>query len=328
MKSILVTGGAGYIGSHTCKALASQGYLPITYDNLVNGHRGAVQWGPFEHGDVLDRVRLDEVIAKYRPHAAIHFAAFAYVGESVADPGKYYRNNVAGSLSLLEALQAHGVRRIVFSSSCATYGIPAVVPITEGMPQDPINPYGMSKLMVERMLADFQAAHGLEWISLRYFNAAGADRDGEIGEYHQPETRIIPLVIAAADGQSGPFAVFGTDYDTPDGTCIRDYIHVSDLADAHVKALHALDGGLPSQALNLGTGIGYSVMDVIQAARDATGLEVPFTVGPRREGDPAALVADPSRARETLHWEPVYKDISGIVATAWHWHLHKKRLQP
>jgi UDP-arabinose 4-epimerase len=325
MKNILVTGGAGYIGSHTCKRLAAQGYAPVTYDNLVNGHRGAVQWGPFEHGDILDRARLDEVIAKYEPEAVIHFAAHAYVGESVADPGKYYRNNVAGALNLIEALRVRGTDRIIFSSSCATYGIPPSVPITEDTPQNPINPYGMSKLVVERMLADFGAAHGLRWVALRYFNAAGADPDGEIGEDHDPETRIIPVVLAAADSKTEPFTVFGTDYDTPDGTCVRDYIHVSDLADAHVKALQALDDGAASQALNLGTGTGYSIMQVIEAARAVTGLDVPFVTGPRRPGDPAALVADASRAREVLGWRPEHGELNDIVSTAWKWHLRKKQ---
>lgn len=327
MKNILVTGGAGYIGSHVCKELAARGYRPITYDNLVNGHRSAVRWGPFEHGDVRDRRRLDEVISRYRPQAVIHFAAYAYVGESVADPGKYYNNNVAGSLVLLEAMLGQGVNRLIFSSSCATYGIPDTVPITESDAQRPINPYGMSKLVVERILSDFEVAHGLQWIALRYFNAAGADPHNETGEDHDPETRIIPLVLAAADRQTEPVTVFGSDYDTPDGTCIRDYIHVTDLADAHVKALDALFAGEVSQALNLGTGAGCSVMQVIQAARTATGLDVPYRFDARREGDPAILVADPSRARAVLNWQPSHSSIGEIVETAWRWHLKKKARQ-
>lgn len=328
MKTILVTGGAGYIGSHVCKELAARGYRPITYDSLVNGHREAVRWGPFEHGDVRDRRRLDEVISRYRPEAAMHFAGFAYVGESVADPGKYYSNNVGGSLALLEAMIAQGVKRLIFSSSCATYGIPDRVPIAETDAQRPINPYGMSKLMFERMLPDFEIAHGLKWIALRYFNAAGADPDGEIGEDHDPETRIIPLVLAAADQQGEDVTVYGSDYDTPDGTCIRDYIHVTDLADAHVRALDALFAGEASQALNLGTGAGCSVMQVIEAVRTVTGLEVPHRRGARRDGDPAVLVADASRARAVLGWQPTHSSIGEIVETAWRWHLKKKARHP
>ncbi len=324
MKNILVTGGAGYIGSHACKNLASKGYRPVVYDNLVTGHREAVRWGPLEHGDICDRRRLDEVIDHYRPEAAIHFAGFAYVGESVADPGKYYNNNVVGSLCLLEAMLARGVKKLIFSSSCATYGIPESVPITESDAQQPINPYGMSKLVVERMLVDFELAHGLEWMALRYFNAAGADPDLEIGEDHDPETRIIPLVLAAADGQGEAVTIYGSDYDTPDGTCIRDYIHVTDLADAHVTALDLLFTGSASQALNLGTGIGCSVMQVIEAARGVTGLDIPYRWGSRREGDPAVLVADASRARVVLGFHPSHSSIGDIVETAWRWHLKKK----
>lgn len=324
MKNVLVTGGAGYIGSHVCKELNARGYRPIVYDSLVNGHRDAVRWGPFEHGDVRDRRRLDEVITRYRPEAAMHFAGFAYVGESVADPGKYYSNNVVGSLVLLEALISQGVKRIIFSSSCATYGIPDSVPITEANVQRPINPYGMSKLMVERMLADFEAAHGLRWIALRYFNAAGADPDGEIGEDHDPETRIVPLVLAAADRRDDAVTVYGTDYQTPDGTCVRDYVHVTDLATAHVAALEALAGGLASQALNLGTGAGCSVMQVIDTARSVTGLDVPNVLGARREGDPPVLVADASRAHALLGWRPAHSTLEEIIATAWRWYLKKK----
>lgn len=324
MKNVLVTGGAGYIGSHACKALAASGYRPIAYDNLVNGHRRAVQWGPFEHGDILDRTRLDTVIAAYRPAAVIHFAAFAYVGESVEDPGKYYRNNVAGSLALLEAMRDHDITRMVFSSSCAIYGEPARVPISESSPLVPVNPYGMSKLIAERMISDFAAANGMRWMALRYFNAAGADPAGEIGEVHDPETRIIPRAIAAALGETGPFAVFGTDYDTPDGTCIRDYTHVSDLARAHVAALDAMDDNVPSQPINLGTGHGVSVRQVIDSVEECTGKSVPVTFAPRREGDPAVLIADPARAKAILGWKPQYPGIGESVKTALAWHLKMK----
>lgn len=243
-KCILVTGGAGYIGSHACKALAQAGYTPVAYDNLVYGHRAAVRWGPLEIGDIADRSRLDAVIEQYRPEAVMHFAAYTYVGESVLDPGKYYRNNVVGTLTLLEAMRDHGIQQFVFSSTCATYGEPERIPIDETHPQRPINPYGASKLMIERMLGDFSKAHGLRWIALRYFNAAGADPDGEIGEEHNPETHLIPLVLDAAAGVRPSITIYGDDYATADGTCIRDYIHVSDLADAHVLALHALQDSL------------------------------------------------------------------------------------
>jgi UDP-arabinose 4-epimerase len=321
--TVLVTGGAGYIGSHACKALAEAGYLPVTYDNLSFGHDWAVQWGPLEQGDILDRTRLDEVIGKYKPGAVMHFAAFAYVGESVGNPGKYYRNNVVGSLTLLEAMRDKGVKRIVFSSTCATYGIPDRVPIGEDTVQRPINPYGESKLMVERMLRDFSAAHGIAWTALRYFNAAGADPDNRIGEDHDPETHLIPLVLDAASGRRGPVTVFGTDYDTPDGTCIRDYIHVTDLAEAHVLALAALADGAPSAAYNLGTGRGFSVREVIATSEKVTGLKVPAILGARRPGDPAALVSDASRAREAFGWQPRFIELSDIIATAWAWHQRK-----
>ena len=319
-KAVLVTGGAGYIGSHACKALTRAGYLPITYDNLVYGHEWAVKWGPFERGDVLDRGRLDDVLSRYKPDAVMHFAAFAYVGESVIDPGKYYRNNAMGSLTLLEAARDHGVRRFVFSSTCATYGVPDSLPIHEDAPQNPINPYGASKLFVERMLRDFDAAHGLRSIALRYFNASGADLDNEIGECHDPETHLIPLVLDAASGHRAHVTIFGTDYPTPDGTCIRDYIHVSDLADAHVKALQALEKGMPSAAYNLGNGRGFSVREVIDAAERITKLDVPAKIGDRRPGDPAVLVSDAVKAREGLGWQPLITDLDKIVSSAWAWH--------
>ena len=318
--AVLVTGGAGYIGSHACKALSRAGYLPVAYDNLTYGHEWAAKWGPLEVADILARARLDGVIARYKPAAIMHFAAFAYVGESVTDPGKYYRNNVMGSLNLLEAARDHGIANFVFSSSCATYGVPERMPIPENTPQVPINPYGASKLMVERMLGDFDRAHGLKSIALRYFNAAGADPDAETGEDHDPETHLIPLVLDAAAGRRGALTVFGTDYDTPDGTCVRDYIHVSDLADAHVKSLKALEGGVSSGAYNLGLGRGFSVREVIGAAERETGLEVPVTFGPRRPGAPATLIGDPSQVREVLGWRPQFTDIGEILRTAWAWH--------
>jgi UDP-arabinose 4-epimerase len=318
--NVLVTGGAGYIGSHTCKALARAGYTPIAYDSLVYGHEWAVRWGPLEKGDILDSRRLDEVITRYDPCAIIHFAAFAYVGESVVDPGKYYRNNVAGSLNLVDAARRNGIGFVVFSSTCATYGIPARLPISEDTPQNPINPYGASKLMVERILDDFSSAYDMTHISLRYFNASGCDPDGMIGEDHDPETHLIPLVLDAASGRRPDVTVFGTDYDTADGSCIRDYIHVSDLAEAHVLALNALLSGAPSQKLNLGLGFGFSVLDVIHAVERVTGLPVPVVLGRRRPGDPAALVSDPVKAMQVLGWSPKYRDLDRIVATAWAWH--------
>jgi UDP-arabinose 4-epimerase len=279
-----------------------------------------VQWGPFERGDILDGGRLREVIDRHKPTAVLHFAAFAYVGESVTDPAKYYRNNVVGSLSLLEAMRATGLRDIVFSSTCATYGMPERLPLSESNPQNPINPYGQSKLMVEHMLRDFAPAYGMRFSALRYFNASGADPDGRIGEDHDPETHLIPLVLDAASGRRENIAVFGTDYDTPDGTCIRDYIHVTDLAEAHVLALQALRDGAPSDFYNLGNERGFSVREVIAAVERATGLRVPVREAARREGDPAALVADARKARETLGWKPRYAELDEIVRTAWAWH--------
>ena len=317
---VLVTGGAGYIGSHTCKALAKAGYTPISYDNLVYGHEYAVKWGPFEKGDILDRARLDEVIKQYQPSAIMHFAAYAYVGESVEKPGKYYRNNVTGSLTLLEAMHDHGINNFIFSSTCATYGIPNQVPITEDHPQAPINPYGHTKVMIEQMLKDFDVAHELKSVSLRYFNAAGADPDGETGEDHDPETHLIPLVLDAAAGKRPSITIFGDDYDTPDGTCIRDYIHVTDLADAHVKALKYLEQGGETTKFNLGNGAGFSVKEVIDAAQDVTGKEIPIVIGKRRPGDPPRLVGDAERIRKVLDWSPEYADLETIIDTAWRWH--------
>jgi UDP-arabinose 4-epimerase len=328
MQSILVTGGAGYIGSHACKALARAGYRPVVYDNLVYGHERAVKWGPLERGDLLDGARLAAVIARHRPAAAIHFAAYAWVGESVSDPAKYYGNNVGGTLSLLAALRAGGVERLVFSSTCATYGVPERLPINEGHPQRPANPYGHSKRMIEQVLRDYARAYGLRSIALRYFNAAGSDPDGEIGEDHEPETHLIPLVLRAARDSNAPVSIHGTDYPTPDGTCIRDYIHVADLADAHLRALAALEEGAETAACNLGTGRGHSVREVIAAARRVTGREIAVIEGPRRPGDPPELVADATLAGTALGWTPHFTDIDGIIETAWRWERFKGRADP
>ena len=317
---VLVTGGAGYVGSHACKALAAAGHEPVAYDSLVHGHRDLVRWGPLEGGDTRDRARLDEVLARHSPGAAMHFAAFAYVGESVTDPGKYWDNNVHGSLVLLEALRDHGVGRLVFSSTCATYGEPALVPIPDDHPQWPVNPYGWSKLAVERMLADFHRAHGLRSVALRYFNAAGADPDGETGEHHDPETHLIPLLLDAALGRRPEVTVFGDDYPTDDGTCIRDYVHVTDLADAHVRALDWLAANDAATAFNLGNGRGFSVREVVDCARRVTGREIPTAIGPRRAGDPPQLVGDACWARDELGWRPRLDDLEAIVGTAWNWH--------
>lgn len=319
-QTVLVTGGAGYIGSHACKALAQAGYRPVVYDNLVSGHTWAVKWGPLERGDILDPVRLDEVFATHRPAAVLHFAAFAYVGESVSEPTKYYQNNVAGSLALVQAMLRHGVPDIVFSSSCATYGVPATTPIREDFPQHPINPYGATKLMVERILTDCRTAFGLRSIALRYFNAAGADPDGEIGESHDPETHLVPLVLDAAAGARAHIQVNGSDYDTPDGTCIRDYVHVSDIAEAHVLALRALEQGRrAAPAYNLGGGAVMSVAEVIAAAEKVTGASVSILAGARREGDPPVLSADASLARADLGWSPRHSTTEEIIQTAWSW---------
>ncbi|WP_243544299.1 UDP-glucose 4-epimerase GalE [Pseudodesulfovibrio tunisiensis] len=317
-RTMLVVGGAGYIGSHTCKALALRGYEPVTFDNLVHGHEWAVKWGPLVRGDIMDRAALDAVFEHYDIQGVIHFAAYCYVGESMTAPGKYYRNNVAGTLTLLEAMRDHGVRPIVFSSSCAVYGTPTTPVLAEDHPQWPVNPYGWSKFTVERMLEDFGRAHGTRHCALRYFNAAGADPDGEIGEAHDPETHLIPLVLRAARDPRKPITVFGTDYDTPDGTCIRDYIHVSDLADAHIRALEALQAH-PALTVNLGTGTGFSVREIVDAARDVTGIPINPIYGDRRPGDPSRLVANRTLAHSLLGWEPRYTDIRQTIEHAWSW---------
>jgi UDP-arabinose 4-epimerase len=304
---ILVTGGAGYIGSHTCKALAAKGFEPIVYDNLSRGNRWAIKWGPLEEGDILDSARLRAVFEKYHPSALMHFAAYAYVGESVENPLLYYRNNVGGTSSLLQALVDFRTP-IVFSSTCSTYGVPKTNPIPEDHPQNPINPYGFSKLVVERMLADLNAANGLRSISLRYFNAAGADPDREIREAHNPETHLIPLVLASARDNK-PVYVFGNDYDTPDGTCIRDYVHVVDIADAHVRALDYLAHGGASCALNLANARGYSVKEVVAIAERVCGKRIRVEVVPRRIGDPPILVGAADSARKLLDWRPMRSNL-------------------
>ncbi len=318
--NILVTGGAGYIGSHCCKALADSGFTPISYDNLSRGHRELVKWGPLEVGAIGDRARVGDVIRKYQISAVIHFAAYAYVGESVSDPRIYYRNNVHDTLALLDAICEGGALSVIFSSSCATYGIPNRSPITEDVPQRPINPYGRTKLMIEQALMDYGTAYDLKWTALRYFNACGADAGGGIGEMHEPETHLLPRVVMAAMGQIDAVDVFGTDYPTPDGTCIRDYIHVTDLADAHVLALRRLLGGGDPAAFNVAAGRGYSVREVIRAVETASSRKVPVREAPRRAGDPPALVADATLARDVLGFAAKHSALSNIAETAWRWH--------
>jgi UDP-glucose-4-epimerase GalE len=320
---VLVTGGAGYIGSHAAKALAKAGYVPVTYDNLTYGHSEAVRWGPFVEADLADKRRLLETIRKYEIRAVMHFAAFAYVGESMTKPQLYFHNNVGSTLTLLDAMLEADVGRIVFSSTCATYGIPEKVPMDEATPQRPINPYGETKLMMERALYWYGAAYGIRSVSLRYFNAAGADPDGETGEAHDPETHLIPLILDAALGRRPDVQVFGTDYETRDGTAIRDYIHVTDLADAHVKAIQYLERGGETTAINLGTGEGHTVKEVIEAVERVTGRKVPRREVGRRAGDPPSLVADASRAGAVLSWRPRMSDLDSIVGTAWNWHRRR-----
>lgn len=318
--AILICGGAGYIGSHINKQLSKAGYDTIVFDNLVYGHREAVQWGNFVYGDLKNQNEIDAVFEKYKIETVFHFAAYAYVGESVENPEKYYYNNVVCTLNLLSAMKKYGCNRIVFSSTCATYGEPKTIPISEDMPQNPINPYGKTKLMVEHIFKDYAKAYGLQFVVLRYFNAAGADPDGEIGEKHNPETHLIPLVLDAAGGQRPDIKVFGTDYDTPDGSCIRDYIHVYDLAAAHQQAMHYLEEGGKSDFFNLGNERGTSVLEIIDAAKKITGKEFTVTITERRPGDPARLVGSSKRAREILGWRPKYTSIEDIIEHAWKWH--------
>jgi UDP-arabinose 4-epimerase len=324
---ILVTGGAGYIGSHTAKLLAAAGHEPVIFDDLSQGHEWAVKWGPLERGSLSDPARLAELFAGRKLDAVVHFAANALVGESMTNPAKYFRNNTVGSLNLLNAMREAGVETIVFSSTCATYGDPVRMPIDETHPQSPVNPYGESKLMVEKILRWYGDSYGLRWMALRYFNAAGADPDGEIGEDHDPESHLIPLVIGAALGTRPAVNIFGSDYPTPDGTAVRDYVHVMDLADAHLRAIERLRAGTPSQAINLGTGRGHSVKEVIDTVARVGGTPVPAIESPRRPGDPPELVAAPTRARDVLGWTCQYPDIETIVGHAWAWHeTHGERL--
>lgn len=317
---VLVTGGAGYIGAHACKVLSQSGYLPVTFDSLQTGWREAVQFGPFEQGDLLDRDRLDQVFATWKPTAVMHFAARSLVGESMAKPGLYWRGNVAASLNLIEATVAAGVRNFVFSSTCATYGDHDGVLLDEATPQTPLNAYGASKRAIEDMLKDFGASDGLNSVIFRYFNVAGADPDAQVGERHEPETHLIPLILQAIDGQRGALTIFGTDYPTPDGTCIRDYVHVMDLVEAHVLGLKWLESGKGSRVFCLGTGSGFSVRQVIDAAEAVTGRRVPVTIGDRRAGDAVKLVSGSEHALSDLGWNPTRSTLPVMIADAWRWH--------
>lgn len=323
MKNILVIGGAGYIGSHMVRMLAKQGYNPVVFDNLSKGHREAVANYPFELGDLGDKARLTEVFKKYGIEAVMHFAAFAEVGESVKEPSKYYHNNVAKVLDLLDALVENDIKYFVFSSTAATFGEPIRPKIDESHPQNPINPYGNTKLMVEKILADFDTAYGLKATALRYFNASGADDSGEIGESHNPETHLIPIVLQAAAGKRASIKMFGTDYPTPDGTCVRDYVHVNDLARAHILALEKMFKDNVSERFNLGSGNGFSVAEIVKEAKRITGIDFTVEKAPRRDGDPAVLVADSAKAERILDWKPQY-NLTRIIETAWNWEQHRK----
>jgi UDP-glucose-4-epimerase GalE len=317
---VLITGGAGYIGSHTAKALAGAGFQSVVVDDLRHGHGWAVRWGPLEKADLADKALLRGIFQKYSIEAVIHFAAFAYVGESMAAPHLYFQNNVVNTINLLEVMREAGVRHLVFSSSCATYGYPERIPISEDHPQCPVNPYGESKLMVERILHWYGLAYGLAWAALRYFNAAGADPDGELGEMHTPEPHLIPRIIAAAQGALPCVDIYGVDYTTRDGTAIRDYIHVTDLAEAHVLALRFLQSGGAATAFNLGVGCGYSVREVISKVEQVSRRKVPIRESARRPGDPPALIADASKANHLLKWRPACSSLDRIVETAWNWY--------
>lgn len=317
---VLVTGGAGYVGSHCCKAFAAAGWDVVVFDNPSRGWREFVRWGPLIEGDILDAERLGAALRDSKPDAVAHFAALAYVAESVSHPERYYRVNVGGTLNLLDAMREADVHRLVFSSTCATYGVPDTTQIDETAPQIPINPYGWSKLMVERILADHASAHGLAFAALRYFNAAGADVDGEIGERHDPEPHVIPLAIRGALSESAGFTIHGADYDTRDGTAVRDYVHVADLADAHVRALSHLMAGGKADFFNIGTGVGTTVGEIAAAVERMAARPLTRQVGPRRPGDPPALVASARKATDVLGWAPSHSDIDTIVATAWRWH--------
>lgn len=323
-RTILIAGGAGYIGSHTVKYLLKNNYEVVVLDNLVYGHREAVLTPNFEQIDLADKAAVDKVFKKYKIDAVIHFAAYTYVGESVAQPQKYYWNNVVNTLNLLDTMIENNVKNIVFSSTCATYGNPQYTPLDEKHPQSPINPYGKTKLMMEQIMADYDAAYGLKYVALRYFNAAGADAQGELGESHDPETHLIPLVLKAIKGDIPNITVFGTDYETDDGTCIRDYIHVEDLADAHMLAVEKLFKDRTSDCINLGTGIGKSVKEIIEAAEEVTGKKVPVIYGERRAGDPPKLYAANQKAINVLGWQPKYMNVKDIIKTAWVWEQGKK----
>jgi len=321
MAKVLVTGGAGYIGSHACKALKAAGHVPIAFDNLLTGWRDAVRFGPMEQGELADRARLDAVLAAHKPDIVMHFAALSNVGEATRRPGLYWRNNVLGSLTLLEAMVDAGIGRIVFSSTCATYGDQDGVLLDENSPQMPINAYGASKRAIEDMLRDFEAAHGLRSVVFRYFNVAGADPEGEIGEHHDPETHLVPLVIAAALGRREALTLHGEDYPTRDGTCVRDYVHVCDLVDAHIRGMEHLLSGGQSEVFNLGTGRGYTVREVIEAAEQTIGRPVPVVVGPRRAGDAVSLVSGSEKAGRMLGWRPARSTLPIMIGDAYRWHL-------
>lgn len=323
MKNVLVVGGAGYIGSQTCKELAKSGFNPIVLDNLIYGHKEFVKWGEFVLADLQNIEQIRLVFEKFDIHAVMHFAAFAYVGESVQDPQKYYLNNVSATLNLLCVMREYNVDKFIFSSTCATYGNPQYLPIDENHPQNPINPYGQSKLMLEKILGDYSNAYNFKYVSLRYFNASGCDSDGEIGEHHDPETHLIPLILDAALGRRESIKVFGTDYDTQDGTCIRDYIHVIDLANAHILALEYLMDGGDSEIFNLGNGVGFSVKEVIDCAKRVTKKNIPVEFVERRPGDPASLIGSSDKIISVLNWSPKHNTLESILSTAWKWHMKR-----
>jgi len=320
---ILIAGGAGYIGSHANKLFNQRGYDTVVFDNLIYGHRSFAKWGAFVLGDLADRDQVRLCFRHYPIEAVMHFSAYAYVGESVTDPAKYYRNNVANTLNLLDAMREFDTPCMIFSSTCSTYGVPQRVPLTEDHPQSPVNPYGWSKFMIEQILRDYERAYGIRHVNLRYFNAAGADPDAEVGERHDPETHLIPLVLDAASGSRPDVKIFGTDYETPDGTCIRDYIHVTDLADAHIRALDYLRNGGPSDSFNLGNGNGFSVREVIRTAEKITGSAIRCEETNRRAGDPPVLIGSALKARNTLGWRPQFAELAAIIETAWRWHEKK-----
>jgi UDP-arabinose 4-epimerase len=328
MATVLVTGGAGYVGSHVCKALARAGHLPVTYDSLIRGHRELVKWGPLEIGDLHDVARLRQVMASHRPDVVMHFASFITISESIAQPELYDHNIVAGTQALVEAMIGEGLKTLVVSSSASVYGTPRHLPIPESAPCLPVNPYGSAKLRMEEFLAKAQRDHGLAWVALRYFNAAGADPDGEAGEWHEPEDHLIPLVLDTALGKRDTININGDDYPTADGTCVRDYIHVLDLADAHLLAWRYAIGNGGGTAFNLGAGRGASVREIIATARAVTGRNIPTVIGPRRPGDPAALVADISRAQNALGWVPRRSNLAAQIEDAWAWHQVLRARQP